>query len=132
MSPANRWNRSGRFLNKYNGLVASNKQYKSNGVFPIDNNPRGDRLLSHLLKETKDGPVAAESVENVVVDTKPIIPDTSDLPAVVQKGTIENAAAAKDYTNSRINPGLIQDVKLSDGNIEGGISLSENFRRKRR
>jgi hypothetical protein len=132
MSPANRWNRSSRYLNRPNGLMPSNKQYKQTSVFAYDTNPRGDRLLSHLLKETKDGPVAAEAVENVVVDTTPVIPDTSDLPAVVQKGTVENAPEVKDYTNSRINPTLIQDVKLSDGNIEGGISVSENFRRKRR
>jgi hypothetical protein len=133
MSPSNRWNRSARYLNKYNGLVGSNKQYKStNPVFPIDQNPRGDRILKHLLKENKDSAVASESVENVFVDTKPIIPDTSDLPAVVQKGTVENAFGAKDYTNPRINPAIIQDVKLSDGNIEGGLSLTETFRRKKR
>jgi altronate dehydratase len=132
MSPANRWNRSARYLNKYNGLVASNKQYKSDGVYPIDSNPRGDRILKHLLKENKDGVVAAEAVENVSVDTKPIVPDTSDLPAVVQKGTIENGDGVKDYTNPRINPTIIQDVKLSDGNVEGGLSVTENFRRKNR
>jgi hypothetical protein len=102
MSPSNRWNRSSRYLNKYNGLVGENKQYTSDAKFPIDQNPRGDHLFSYLLKTSKDGPVAAEAVENVSVDTKPIISDTSDLPAVVQKGTVENAEEekAKNYESN--------------------------------
>jgi hypothetical protein len=142
MSPSNRWNRSARYLNRYNGLIPQNKQYKSAGVYPIDINPRGDHVLQYLLKQEAGKPQSNGSPESVSVlgiSTKTTVPDTSALPAAVQSGVVENASEVAQYTNPRTNPvpGILTQVKLSPtGNIEGNSEdtqsrVSESFRRRR-
>jgi hypothetical protein len=142
MSPSSRWNRSARYLNRYNGLIAQNKQYKSTAAFPLDPNRRGDHSLQYLLKQEAGKPQAngsPESVNALGISTKTTVPDTSALPAAVQSGVVENASEVAQYTNPRTNPtpSILTQVKLSPaGNIEGNPEaaqpVSEGFRKRRR
>jgi hypothetical protein len=142
MSPSSRWNRSARYLNRYNGLIPQNRQYTSSAMFPIDHNPRGDHVLQYLLKQEAGKPQSNGSPESVSVlgiSTKTTVPDTSALPAAVQSGVVENASEVAQYTNPRTNPvpSILTQVKLSPtGNIEGNSEdaqsrVSEGFRRRR-
>jgi hypothetical protein len=120
MSPSSRWNRSARYLNKYNGLVSDKKQYVLTNPqdTPPDPNLRGNHNFDYLLKD-------------VGLNLKGVTPDTSSLPAVVQKGVVENAEQPSEYTNTRTNPESIKETKLSIGNTEGGLSQNpEGFKVK--
>jgi hypothetical protein len=138
MSPQTRWNRSARYLNSYNGLLASDKQNtKSNAPIPTDINPRGNHVFKWLLKESEDKTQTNQSPDSIYaagLDARPLVPDFSVLPVVSQNGVVENAEKAKNYTNSRLEPPQISDLNLSvHKNTEGGLSTDvEGFKRRRK
>jgi hypothetical protein len=125
MSPSSRWNRSARYLNRYNGLLPQNKQYTSTATFPPDPNHRGDHSLQYLLKQEAGKPQSngsPDSVNALGISTRTAVPDTSALPAAVQSGVVENASEVAQYTNPRTNPtpAILNRLKLSPaGNLEG-------------
>jgi hypothetical protein len=113
MSPAARYGRAGRLLNKPNGLIPLDKQIKDGTPFPMGTNKRGgDNTFSYLLKENT-------SPATMKLDLKTLVPDTSELPAPVQSGIIDGGTTETEYKNNKINPSNIQDLKLSaNGKLE--------------
>jgi hypothetical protein len=141
MTPQKRWNRSARYLKSRNYLLPEDKQLSDQskiGETPPDSNLRGDYLFDFLLKKsTLEGNVqtnaSPESIETVGIDTRTYVTSELNNSPEVQKGTVEEGEGIKDYVNSRINPKMIQNMKLSDGNTEGGISSNpEGFKVKRK
>jgi hypothetical protein len=122
MSPASRWGRAGRLLNKQNGLIPLDKQLKDGTPFPATTNKRGaDNSFAYLMKENNTAPASMK------LDLKTLVTDTSELPAPVQSGIIEGGTFEKEYMNNKVNPTNVQNLKLSANGIGNNINSNSGI-----